>query len=123
VDPAFHPQRQLPRRAQKVLKQASSTFVKRSVGEVPVGKYNPNMPKPVPRQRKHKARAREAAASQDDGGADANVAEIIPASKAEKEDRRRKMKDELRAKTSKSSSKKNKRLDKYIVCMSIALRS
>ena len=80
------------------------------------------MPKFVPRQRKHKARAREAkdgAQKQDQD--DANAAEILPASKREREQRRQAMRDELRAQQQKISGKKAKRLDKYIVGNIISL--
>jgi len=70
------------------------------------------MAKPIPRQRKHKARARDA---QSVVAADANALEILPVSKADKEERRRLLKEELRANATKVSSKKSKRLDKYIV--------
>ncbi len=74
------------------------------------------MPRFVPRQRKHKVLQRQ----KQDGGSttaagDSNAAEIWPASKGEKEDRRRRLKEELRAQQPKMSSKKQKRLDKYIV--------
>ncbi|KAF2137313.1 uncharacterized protein K452DRAFT_278730 [Aplosporella prunicola CBS 121167] len=71
------------------------------------------MPKFVPRQRKHKARQREAE-QQQNGAPDPNAAELLPAGKAEREERKRKMKDELKAQQPKMSSKKQKRLDKYI---------
>jgi len=73
-----------------------------------------SMAKPIPRQRKHKARARDA---QSVVAADANALEILPVSKADKEERRRLLKEELRANATKVSSKKSKRLDKYIVCV------
>lgn len=71
------------------------------------------MPRFVPRQRKHKVRAREQAgpsvtASQ------SNQELIIPLSKAEREGKRQKLREELRAQQPKISSKKQKRLDKYI---------
>lgn len=77
------------------------------------------MPKPVPRQRKSKVRAREAASAPYVGPEDANVTEILPTSKAEKEERRRKLKEDLRGQQPKISSKKKKRLDHYIVCMTV----
>jgi hypothetical protein len=46
---------------------------------------------------------------------DTNVAELAPVSKDEKEARRLKLRDELRDQHSNVSSKKQKRLDKYIV--------
>lgn len=68
------------------------------------------MPKFTPRQRKHKNRQKESTAL-----ADTNVAEILPISKSEKEAKKQKLREELRAKHEKVSSKKQKRLDKYIV--------
>ncbi|KAI9718881.1 MAG: hypothetical protein M1812_003765 [Candelaria pacifica] len=73
------------------------------------------MPRFVPRQRKHKVLQRQ----QQNGGptaaaGDSNAAEILPSSKSEKEERRRRMKEALRAQQPKMSSKKQKRLDKYI---------
>lgn len=68
------------------------------------------MPKFVPRQRKQKHRQKEPSAP-----VDTNVAELAPVSKDEKEARREKLREELRAQNSNVSSKKQKRLDKYIV--------
>ncbi|KAK3062567.1 hypothetical protein LTS18_003797, partial [Coniosporium uncinatum] len=72
------------------------------------------MPKFVPRQRKHKARAREASANPATNNGDPNATEIVPASQAEKEERRRILREELRTQQPKVSGKKQKRLDKYI---------
>lgn len=73
------------------------------------------MPTFVPRQRKHKAREREKRKSTTEPATnDSNVAEILPASKAEREEKRKKLREELRAQQTKISSKKQKRLDKYI---------
>ncbi|KAG9200615.1 putative ATP-dependent RNA helicase DHR1 [Epicoccum nigrum] len=73
------------------------------------------MPKFVPRQRKHKVAARQKAAARNDAPAEANVEQILPAEQKEREERRRAMKDELvRDTQSKMSSKKKKRLDKYV---------
>ncbi|KAI5299669.1 hypothetical protein KEM56_003053, partial [Ascosphaera pollenicola] len=69
------------------------------------------MAKFVRRQRKHKVRARE---EQDGAGKDTNAEQVMPVSQAEREERRKKMKEELRAEQPKMSSKKQKRLDKYI---------
>lgn len=69
-----------------------------------------SMPKFVPRQRKQKHRQKEPSAP-----VDTNVAELAPVSKDEKEARREKLREELRAQNSNVSSKKQKRLDKYIV--------
>lgn len=68
------------------------------------------MPKFVPRQRKQKHRRQETGAP-----VDTNIAELAPVSKDEKEARRQKLRDELRDQHSNVSSKKQKRLDKYIV--------
>lgn len=70
------------------------------------------MPKFVPRQRKHKVRKR----LEQDGGNDSNALEILPTTVTEKEKKRQDMKDLLRMQLSNVSSKKQKRLDKYIVC-------
>ena len=72
------------------------------------------MPKFVPRLRKQKHRQQDAAPA-----TDTNVVELAPVSKDEKEARRQKLRDELREQNSNVSSKKQKRLDKYIVCGSI----
>ncbi|PGH17235.1 hypothetical protein AJ80_04877 [Polytolypa hystricis UAMH7299] len=70
------------------------------------------MPKFVPRQRKHKGRDRDKkAAAQPE---DSNAVEIQPVSKTEREEKRQKLREELRAQQPKISSKKQKRLDKYI---------
>ncbi|KAK8200698.1 putative ATP-dependent RNA helicase DHR1 [Zalaria obscura] len=71
-------------------------------------------PKFVPRQRKHKAIARQK--SQNNTTTDANATEILPASAAEREARRDALRSELRAQQpeSKVTGKKRKRLDKYI---------
>lgn len=68
------------------------------------------MKKFVPRQRKQKHRQQGNAAS-----VDTNVAELAPVSKDEKEAKRQKLREELRDQNSNVSSKKQKRLDKYIV--------
>ncbi|KAK2751791.1 putative ATP-dependent RNA helicase DHR1 [Onygenales sp. PD_40] len=69
------------------------------------------MPKFVPRQRKHKNKQKE---NQGVYNVDSNVTEIAPVSKSEKEEKRRKLKEELRAQQPNVSGKKQKRLDKYI---------
>ncbi|KAF6241457.1 hypothetical protein HO173_000167 [Letharia columbiana] len=75
------------------------------------------MPRFVPRQRKHKVRKR---LEQDSGnvglpnGNDSNAAEIFPGTVAETEKKRQDMRNILRAQHPKTSSKKQKRLDKYI---------
>ena len=71
------------------------------------------MPQFKPRQRKHKARKRLS----DGTGAenDTNAAEILPAGQRERRLKHEEMKESLRAQQPKMSSKKQKRLDKYIV--------
>jgi ATP-dependent RNA helicase DHX37/DHR1 len=78
------------------------------------------MAKFVPRKRKQrdreKERARQHQSATGPGGiANSNTAEIVPSSKTEREERREQLKKELQAQQSKISSKKQKRLDKYIV--------
>ncbi|KAL3495589.1 hypothetical protein BJX62DRAFT_195510 [Aspergillus germanicus] len=68
------------------------------------------MPKFVPRQRKQKHRQQQAS-----NAVDSNATEIAPVSKDEKEARKQKLRDELKAQHPKISAKKQKRLDKYIV--------
>ena len=76
------------------------------------------MPKFVPRQRKHKVRKR---LEQDGGnkgvpsGNDSNATEILLLNVTEKEKKRQDMKIALRVQQTNISSKKQKRLDKYIV--------
>ncbi|KAL1970312.1 hypothetical protein VTN77DRAFT_5472 [Rasamsonia byssochlamydoides] len=70
------------------------------------------MAKYTPRERKHKRRQRDNQSAT--APVDTNVAEIIPISKAEKEERRQKLREELRTQQPKMSAKKKKRLDKYI---------
>ncbi|KAL2855447.1 P-loop containing nucleoside triphosphate hydrolase protein [Aspergillus pseudoustus] len=67
------------------------------------------MPKFVPRQRKQKHRQQQVTTT-----VDSNAAEIAPVSKDEKEARKQKLRDELKAQHPKISAKKQKRLDKYI---------
>ncbi|KAL2871325.1 ATP-dependent RNA helicase ECM16 [Aspergillus lucknowensis] len=68
------------------------------------------MPKFVPRQRKQKHRQQQAT----NAAVDSNAGEILPLSKSEKEARKQKLRDELKAQHPKISAKKQKRLDKYI---------
>lgn len=76
------------------------------------------MPKFVSRQRKHKVRKR---LEQDGGNVgvqaanDSNAVEILPTTIREKEQKRQDLRHELQAQQPKTSSKKQKRLDKYIV--------
>src|SRR5579862_501789 len=68
------------------------------------------MPKFVPRIRKHKKLQ-----NRDRNQSDTNAAVVLPASEAEREEKRQKLREELRAQQPKISSKKQKRLNKYIV--------
>lgn len=85
------------------------------------------MAKFQPRERKQKARRRTEESSgirktksDNDAAADPNAACIIPESQVQREERKKSLREELRAQAaengSKISSKKAKRLDKYIVC-------
>lgn len=69
----------------------------------------------VPRVRKQKARARERAAQEIAANQDSNVAEIVPDEKrSDLEEKKQQLKKELRQDGVKISSKKAKRLEKYI---------
>ncbi|KAM3423119.1 hypothetical protein BST61_g575 [Cercospora zeina] len=80
------------------------------------------MPKFVPRERKHrklakqKETAKKNGAVQHDLAEEAEAAETVPTTQNEKDERRRKLKEELTAHEPESrvSAKKRKRLDKYI---------
>ncbi|KAF2097434.1 P-loop containing nucleoside triphosphate hydrolase protein [Rhizodiscina lignyota] len=73
------------------------------------------MPKFVPRQRKHRVLARQKATGNSAvQNGDSNTVELLPTSKKEKEERRQQLRKELQAQQPKISSKKKKRLDKYI---------
>ena len=83
-----------------------------------------SMPKFVPRQRKHKVLARRKDAVDSNNGADdANAAEILPIEQRERNAKKAVLKEELtREAQGKMSSKKKKRLDKYIVrCLGFML--
>lgn len=71
------------------------------------------MAKFTPRDRK--ARRKKDRRSRNEEYADTNAAEILPVTTSEKEKQRKEIKDSLRAQQPKMSSKKSKRLDKYIV--------
>lgn len=81
-------------------------------------------PRFVPRERKHRKIARDKdtkrRSAKDDAEAtlhhedQSNATEILPASKHDSDARKRSMREELRAAQPKMSSKKQKRLDKYI---------
>ncbi|KAL8933557.1 MAG: hypothetical protein Q9216_006315, partial [Gyalolechia sp. 2 TL-2023] len=70
------------------------------------------MAKFVPRDRK--ARRRKDRRADNDGLPGSNVAEIVPTAISEKEKKKKEMKDSIRAQQPKMSSKKSRRLDKYI---------
>ena len=71
------------------------------------------MRKFVPRQRKHKVLAR-LKDKLPEPNVDSNAAEILPVAKSELEEKKQRMKEELRRKGTKISGKKAKRLEKYI---------
>lgn len=70
------------------------------------------MPKFVARQRKHKVLERSKPTKH--VPSDSNQIQIVPTTKSEKEEKRQRLKEELRAGRPNISSKKQKRLDKYI---------
>lgn len=79
--------------------------------------YSSRMPpKFVPRQRKHKviARAKENGKYSSHAVIDPNAIEHIPAVKSEIEEKKQRMKEDLRKEGQKISGKKAKRLEKYI---------
>lgn len=70
----------------------------------------------VPRQRKHRVRQRlEKHGRKTKSEPNPNAIEILPASKTEHEEKRKALKAEIRGQKQNISSKKQKRLDKYIV--------
>ena len=75
-----------------------------------------SMPIKVPRQRKQKKRQNR---NSDKNGTDSNSYEILPQSKAIREERRVAIAKELKAHQGNGvvSAKKQKRLNKYIVCL------
>ncbi|KFY09806.1 hypothetical protein V491_07963, partial [Pseudogymnoascus sp. VKM F-3775] len=74
------------------------------------------MKKFVPRQRKHKviARTKDSSKNPYDDVPDSNAVEIIPTAKAELEEKKRLLREELKKEGAKMSGKKAKRLEKYI---------
>ncbi len=74
------------------------------------------MPKFVPRKRKSRDRQRDASVTGPTSSGDTNAIELLPASKTEREARRKRLRQEIREQLPKVSQKKQKRLDKYIVC-------
>jgi ATP-dependent RNA helicase DHX37/DHR1 len=75
--------------------------------------YPHTMPKFVPRQRKHKVLARSKGKS-GEPNVDSNAVELQPVAKTDLEEKKRRMKEELRKEGTKISGKKAKRLEKYI---------
>lgn len=69
----------------------------------------------VPRERKHRKRQKVKREGCAENGANSNALAILPASIEEKEKKKTAMRDALRAKQPRISSKRQKRLDKYIV--------
>ncbi|CZR59049.1 probable ECM16-putative DEAH-box RNA helicase [Phialocephala subalpina] len=68
-----------------------------------------------PRQRKHKVLARQKRQHESsDRAVDSNAVEVLPIAKAEIEEKKQRMKEELKAQGNKVSGKKAKRLEKYI---------
>ncbi|KFY66288.1 hypothetical protein V497_00950 [Pseudogymnoascus sp. VKM F-4516 (FW-969)] len=74
------------------------------------------MKKFVPRQRKHKviARSKDSSKNPYDGVPDSNAVEIVPTAKADIEEKKRLLREELKKEGAKMSGKKAKRLEKYI---------
>lgn len=69
----------------------------------------------VPRQRKHRKTKKVSRGDSGHNDSNSNALEILPDSMKSKEEKKSALKDALRAKQPKMSSKKQKRLDKYIV--------
>ena len=72
------------------------------------------MPRFVPRQRKHRVLARQNGPTVPSPVTDSNAAILVPSDQAAKEERKRRLKEDLRAQHTQVSAKKQKRLDKYI---------
>ncbi|KAG4415236.1 hypothetical protein IFR04_011647 [Cadophora malorum] len=75
------------------------------------------MGKFVPRQRKHKVKERERREKEgisNESVVDSNAVEIIPTAKSEYEEKKRRMREEIKAQGPKISGKKAKRLEKYL---------
>ncbi|KAL8693419.1 MAG: hypothetical protein Q9224_003756, partial [Gallowayella concinna] len=70
------------------------------------------MAKFIPRDRKK--RRRQTKHSQNEGATDTNVMEVVPIAASEKEKKKKELKDSIRAQQTSMSSRKSKRLDKYI---------
>ena len=69
----------------------------------------------VPRERKHRKRQKVKREGHAGNDANSNALEILPASIEEKENKKTALRDALRAEQPRISSKRQKRLDKYIV--------
>lgn len=70
----------------------------------------------IPRQRKHRVRQRlNHHDKKSETELDPNAIEIVPPSKREREEKRKALRAEIRGQQQNISSKKQKRLDKYIV--------
>ena len=82
-----------------------------------LGGFTTTMPPFKPRDRKQRGRRQDGKSTS--APVDTNVTEIIPVSKAEKEAKRQQLREQLREQQPKMSSKKKKRLDKYIVRLGI----
>ena len=74
------------------------------------------MPPFVPRQRKHRVRQRlEQQMGKTGAELDPNAIELLPPGQKEREEKRKALRAEIRGQQHKISSKKQKRLEKYIV--------
>ena len=69
----------------------------------------------VPRERKHRKRQKVKREGSAENGTTSNALEILPASIEEKQKKKIALRDALRAEQPRISSKRQKRLDKYIV--------
>ena len=69
------------------------------------------MPRFVPGQRKHKRQQHEA---HPQGASDSNAVQLIPQTQSERDEKKHKLREELKTGQPKVSGKKAKRLDKYI---------
>ena len=69
----------------------------------------------APRERKHRKKQKIKREGSVENGTNSNALEILPASIEEKEKKKTALRDALRAEQPRISSKRQKRLDKYIV--------
>ena len=74
----------------------------------------------VPRERKHKVRHRSHYGSKPETASSSNKTEIVPQDKLQKDAKKKLLEDSTRTQETPMSSKKKKRLDKYIVFYSLA---